>query len=220
MIAPNMATMLSVIMTDVAIEAQALKLALSGAVEQSFNRITIDGDRSTNDTAIVLANGLADNAELTRLNNSYPAFCDALTEVCYGLSHDIVRDGEGATKVIEVVVNGARSDTHARRAAMGVANSLLVKTAVYGADPNWGRILAAVGAADVMMSEERTEISIGRAKIFAKGKPTGKLDAAKQALAAKEVTITVNLGMGTGACKVLTCDLTEGYIKINAEYTT
>lgn len=220
MIAPNMATMLSFIMTDIAITRTALDKALKEAVNLSFNRITVDGDMSPSDTAFVMANGALGNKTVTPASADFAAFKKALSGLTYELSKMIVRDGEGASKVIEVVVKGARSESDALKGAFAVADSSLVKTAVYGNDVNWGRIITALGYSGMDIIEEQTDIYIGKAKIASKGLATGRHDEALKELKKKEVRITADLHLGKGRASVLTCDLTEDYIKINAEYTT
>ncbi len=220
MIAPNMATMLCFILTDIAVERKALSYALKDSVEKSFNRITIDGDMSTNDTALLMANGMLGNAPIARNSKHFGAFSKALDEVSYALSKLVVKDGEGATKLIEVVVRGAKSDAHARKAAFAIANSSLVKTAIYGNDANWGRIICAVGYSGIPFREEKADIFFNRVKVVKKGLANNKDKEATAALRSKEITITVDLHEGKSAAKVLTCDLTEEYIRINAEYRT
>jgi len=220
MIEPNMATMLCFIMTDLEVERDALKSAFNMAVDASFNRITVDGERSTNDTAMVLASGAAGNDTIRTGSVAHKRLAEALFDVMWKLSRMIVEDGEGATKIVEVEVDGATSDKQALQAAKAIANSLLVKTAIYGADPNWGRIISAVGASGVNMKEEAVDIYIGKVKIASKGLATGKLDAAASEMKKKDIKIRVSLNIGKGSARVLTCDLTEKYIKINAEYTT
>jgi glutamate N-acetyltransferase/amino-acid N-acetyltransferase len=220
MIAPDMATMLAFIMTDIAVEQRALKTALRDAVERSFNRITIDGDRSTNDTALIMANGTLGNRAITTESRRYALFSKALTEVTYGLSKMIAQDGEGATKLIEVEVKGARTEAEAKKGALKVANSMLVKTALYGADPNWGRVMAALGSSGIGILEEKTDMHFGDVRVVMKGTSTGAEREARRVLKKKEVKITVNLHLGRGRASVLTCDLTEDYVRINAEYTS
>jgi glutamate N-acetyltransferase/amino-acid N-acetyltransferase len=220
MIAPNMATMLAFIMTDIAVEHAALKSALGDVVERSFNRITIDGDRSTNDTALIMANGALGNSPVTTSSSRYKTFAKALNELTYELSKMIATDGEGATKLIEIEVKGARSEAEAKQGALKVANSMLVKTALYGADPNWGRIMAALGSSGIEIKEEKTDVSLGGVPVVLRGVSTGAEREARRKLKKKEVKITVDLHLGSGRATVLTCDLTEGYIKENAEYTS
>lgn len=220
MIEPNMATMLCYILTDFSLDRASLKASFEEAVEMSFNRITVDGDRSTSDTAILLANGAVENEPLAYGSNDFGKFSKALRDITYELSRLIVKDGEGATKVIEVLVKGARSEKISLRAAREIANSLLFKTAVYGGDPNWGRIMATLGSADVPFHEEKVDISLGRVLVVKGGLDTGKLKAAEKELHKPEIKVIVNLNMGESEASVLTCDLTETYIKINSEYTT
>jgi glutamate N-acetyltransferase/amino-acid N-acetyltransferase len=218
MIEPDMATMLCFVMTDIAVEGGALKRTLGEAVEASFNRITVDGHRSTNDTVLVLASGSLGNRPLREGTPGYSTFRKALSDICLGLSELIVSDGEGATKLVEVIVSGARTDQEAKRGARAVANSLLVKTALYGNDPNWGRIVSILGASGIQVREERIDVSFGRVKVVAGGVATGRSGARE--LRKKRVTVRAGLGVGKGSARVLTCDLTEEYVRINAEYTT
>lgn len=220
MICPNMATMLCFIMTDAAIDKTALDPALHGAVQKSFNRITIDGDMSTNDTVLIMANGTAGNAVIKKSSPSFSIFSAALSAVCYELSKLIVLDGEGATKFVEVEVKNAKSEKEAEKGAFAIANSMLVKTALYGNDANWGRLIAALGYSGISIKEEKVDCSLNGVKIASKGRPTGKDTEANERLKSKEIKITIDLHLGKGSAKVLTCDLTEGYVKINAEYRT
>jgi glutamate N-acetyltransferase/amino-acid N-acetyltransferase len=220
MIAPNMATMLCFVMTDIAVEPKALKLALREAVEHSFNRITVDGDRSTNDTAFAMANGALGNTPVSADSRRFPGFRRALSEVTYELSRMIARDGEGATKLVEVEVRGARSDEEAKRGAFKVANSMLVKSALHGADPNWGRILVALGTSGIEVRQEKTDVFMGGVKVVLRGVSTGSEREARRKLKRKEVKIAVDLHLGRGRASVLTCDLTEEYVRFNSEYTT
>ncbi|RJQ13893.1 MAG: bifunctional glutamate N-acetyltransferase/amino-acid acetyltransferase ArgJ, partial [Nitrospiraceae bacterium] len=220
MICPNMATMLCFILTDIAIAPDALDAALREAVRKSFNRITVDNDMSTNDTAMILANGRLQNTPITKKSPSYAKFTEVLSDVTYELAGMIVRDGEGATKFVEIIVNGARSEPDAEKVATSVAKSMLVKTAIYGQDPNWGRIIAAAGYSGVKIDEKKIDIYINRIKMVNRGTGTGKEDSARKILANKNIIITINLGAGTKSARALTCDLTEKYIGINAHYTT
>ena len=220
MIWPDMATMLCFLMTDVAVEQKTLDKALKDAVRQSFNRISIDGDRSTNDTVLFMANGVLGTAPVTEKSESYNTFKMALQEVTFNLSKLIVKDGEGATKFIEIEVRNAKNEKDAERAAFAVANSNLVKTAIYGNDPNWGRIMAALGYSGTAIKEEKIDIYFGKIKIVYKGTGTGKDDRAAEILKGKELKIIINLNQGTSSAKVLTCDLTEEYIKENKAYRT
>ena len=220
MICPNMATMLCFIVTDANIIKAALDAALKQAVQKSLNRITVDGDMSTNDTVLVMANGMAGNEKLSEKSASYKTFAEAVNKVCYELSRLIVKDGEGATKLIEVAVKNARNEVEAEKGAFAIANSLLVKTAIYGNDSNWGRIMCALGYSGITLKEEKTDVYINGLKTVSKGLGTGKDKEANEKLKSKEVHILIDLHLGKGAAKVLTCDLTEDYVKINAEYRT
>ena len=222
MIHPDLATMLCFILTDVSISKQMLDAALRACVKESFNSITVDGDTSTNDTALCLANGMAGNKPVKSSGSGYNAFLKALSSVMVSLAKQIVRDGEGASKFLEIEVKGAADEKTARAAAMAIAKSLLVKTAAYGGDPNWGRVLSAVGNSGVKFREERIKIFFGGLKVVSGGTELKGFSEKKAhlALAEKEVRITVDLGAGKKSAKVWTCDLTEGYIKINAHYRT
>lgn len=220
MIWPDMATMLCFIVTDVAVKQKTLYKALNDAVKKSFNRITIDGDRSTNDTALIIANGMLGNPQITEKSGTYPAFKKVLHEVTFELSKLIVKDGEGATKFIEIEVKGARNEADAEKAAFAVANSNLVKTAIYGNDANWGRIMAALGYSGVAIKEEKIDIYFGKLRIADKGLTTGKDKEAGEVLRGKDIKIIIDLHLGRSSAKVLTCDLTEEYIRVNAAYRT
>ena len=220
MIQPNMATMLSFIVTDAVINKPALDAALRQAVGRSFNRITIDGDMSTNDTVLILANGAANNKAIKMKSKGYEVFEGALTELAYELSELIVRDGEGATKLVEVEVRNAKSEMDAEKGAFAIANSLLVKTAIYGNDANWGRLMAALGYSGIALKEEKTDIYLNGLLVARNGMTTGVDKEANDRLKDKRIKIVADLHLGKGNAKVLTCDLTEGYVKINAEYRT
>ena len=219
MIAPNMATMLSVVTTDAAVPSGQLQEMLCDAVRRSYNCITVDGDMSTNDTVILLANGAADPAPLS--GAAAEAFYDALGGVCRSLARAIARDGEGATKLVTVTVRGARTEAEARQVGLSVANSSLVKTAVFGNDPNWGRILCAVGYSGVEVDPGAVEVALCGTSIYGGG--TGvTFDKAvlSVAMQADEVPIHVDLGMGQAGAEIFTCDFSYEYVRINAEYTT
>jgi glutamate N-acetyltransferase/amino-acid N-acetyltransferase len=221
MIHPKMATMLCFIMTDAAVGKGLLKRLLKDAADRTFNRLTVDGDTSTSDTALLMANGLAGNAPVVAGSKDAARFGRALHDICHELARMIARDGEGATKLVEVEVRGAKSAKDAARGAFAVANSLLVKTALYGNDSNWGRIMAALGSSGIAMDEEKTDIYIGKVKIAGRGRATGKDALAGEVLKrSKEVRLSVNLGLGDASDRVLTCDLSEEYVRINAEYRT
>lgn len=228
MIHPNMATLLSVVLTDAAVAAPALGLALRQAVAQSFNAITVDGDTSTNDTLAVLANGAAANPPLTADSPDFNAFQQALSAVCLSLAQQIVRDGEGATRFVAITVAGAASDADARVAAKAVAHSPLVKTALYGGDANWGRILAAVGYSGAQVDPARAALHFGSAafnlaplQVVAAGQPLAYDEAAASArFAQAEIEILIELGLGAGQATVWTCDLSHAYVDINGHYRT
>lgn len=223
MIHPNMATMLSFVTTDAAIEPALLKQALTEAVELSFNMISVDGDTSTNDTIAVMANGQAGNPVITSADSQdYQEFYTALRQVCTDLAQLIVRDGEGATKFLEINVTGALSFADAKSAAMAIAKSPLVKTAFFGQDPNWGRILCAVGYSGAKSQPDKTSLDIGGLTIVSNGQGAAGFDTAKlkEIMAAKDIAITVNLGLGQASATVWTCDFSYEYVKINGEYTT
>jgi glutamate N-acetyltransferase / amino-acid N-acetyltransferase len=219
MIHPNMATMLAFVTTDAAVEKKSLQNALNGATERTFNRITVDGDTSTNDMVLLMANGAAGNEPLTQSSPDYPAFEEAVEAVMRGLAKEIARDGEGATKLIEVVVEGAKEEVSAAVLAKAVVGSSLVKAAAYGEDANWGRVLAAMGYAGVPFDPEGVEIHFGPVKVFEKGEPVAH-DAAEAnaTLAGDEVVITARLGEGKGSASAWGCDLTHEYVEINGSY--
>lgn len=221
MIHPNMATMLGFLTTDAAVSAAGLRQALREAVAGSFNRISVDGDTSTNDTVFLLANGASGGAALREEDEEFPRFTAALTAVAVDLAKQIVRDGEGATKLITVTVRGARTSAEAAQAMQAVMTSPLVKTAIYGGEPNWGRILAAAGRSGAAMAPERTDIWIAGVPVVRGG--TGIPGMAAQAAAAMaraEYEILIDLHLGEGSATGWTCDLNEGYVKINAGYMT
>ncbi len=223
MIEPDMATMLAFLTTDAAVAPGALRGLLRRAVDASFNRLTVDGECSTSDTVLLFANGRAGNALVRGPSSAGAArLADALGDVTESLARALARDGEGATRLVEVEVSGARNAAEAERAARPIANSTLVKTAIFGADPNWGRILQTVGAARVALNLERSEVKLGGVAVFRRGPPTGP--AAGPRAAAKlldaEVALSVYLGVGRIRARIWTCDLRYEYVRINAEYTT
>jgi glutamate N-acetyltransferase/amino-acid N-acetyltransferase len=223
MIQPNMATMLGFIATDARISQTLLQACLSVAAEQSFNRITVDGDTSTNDACIVMASGCSLAPEITADSNAYPLFAEALLAVCKQLAELIVRDGEGATKLMRIVVSEALTDEEAVRVGKTIAHSPLVKTAFFASDPNWGRILAAVGRAGVEnMVLDDVQIFLDEVCIVNNGGRAADYTeaAGQQVMDKEEITITVKLGRGTACQEVLTCDFSYDYVKINAEYRT
>lgn len=222
MIAPNMATMLAFITTDVAIAPDLLRAALLASTQKSFNRITVDGDTSTNDMVLVLANGKAGNHPLTTTADpGFAEFSGALDALLVDLSKMIVRDGEGATKFVEIRVRGARSEAEADRAARAVASSSLVKTAINGEDANWGRILAAVGYSGIDFDPAEVTITFGDVPILRRnyGIDFSEEDA-KKVLQQKEITVVVDLHQGNAEAVFWTCDLSKEYVAINANYRT
>jgi glutamate N-acetyltransferase/amino-acid N-acetyltransferase len=215
MIEPNMATMLVYLMTDARLSASSLRPMLRRVTDLTFNAVSIDTDTSTSDTVVLMANGLAGPVKPRR-------FEIALLEVCEYLAREIARSGEGATKLITVEVDGAKNEPQAKRVAKSVVNSPLVKTAVYGCDPNWGRVIMAVGKCfDLAIEPSRVTLRFGETRVFASGAPVAcDLEALRRYLGQSEVLIGVNLGIGKARARVWGCDLTEGYIKENAYYTT
>jgi glutamate N-acetyltransferase/amino-acid N-acetyltransferase len=221
MIHPNMATMLGFVTTDANIGGEALQTLLRRATDVTFNMITVDGDTSTNDMVIVMASGLAGNGELSPDHPDWDKFAAALTHVCEELAKAIARDGEGATKLIEVCVAGAASDDDARAIAKTVIGSSLVKSAVFGADANWGRIIAAVGRAGRPINPATIDISLGPIRVLEQSRPVPfDEDEALQYLKGDTIRIDVDLNMGEGRSVGWGCDLTYDYVRINAAYRT
>jgi glutamate N-acetyltransferase/amino-acid N-acetyltransferase len=223
MIAPDMATMLAFLFTDAAVAPAVLRSALTCAVDRSFNCTTVDGDTSTSDTVLLFATGTGAARPLTDTNDPRLAmFQQALDDVALDLAHQVVRDGEGATKFIAVTVSGAADDRAARRIALSIANSPLVKTAFAGADANWGRIVMAVGKAGEEAVRDRMVVRIGGVPIAAQGGPVPGYDEAPvvRHMQRREIDVEVDVGVGDGRATVWTCDLTHGYIEINAAYRT
>ncbi|MEW6221462.1 MAG: bifunctional glutamate N-acetyltransferase/amino-acid acetyltransferase ArgJ [Thermodesulfobacteriota bacterium] len=221
MIMPNMATMLSFLLTDAALEATALQEALRQAVAESFNAITIDGDTSTNDTVLLLASGRAGHPPLTPADRDGPAaFTALLSDLCQDLAGQIVADGEGVTKEVTIRVRGARTRQEAEQAGRTIANSALVKTAFFGADANWGRILAAAGRSGAWLDPRRVAIAIDGVLLVRDGLAVGQeAEAAATAiLKGRSFTVTVDLGAGPAEFAIRTCDLSIDYVKINADY--
>lgn len=221
MIHPNMATMLGFITTDINIAPDMLQKALSEDVETSFNQITIDGDTSTNDMVLVMANGLANNVTIDHHNSDYDHFKDMLHTVTTALAIDIASDGEGATKLLSVTVNQAQSALDARMVAKKVVGSSLVKTAMFGQDPNWGRIIAAIGASDVDIDPDIIDIALNDIPVMIAGAPTDfdQTDMT-ESLKQKNIAIDINLHTGDASGQAWGSDLTYEYVKINALYTT
>ncbi len=221
MIAPDMATMLGYIFTDAAVEAEFLQACLSGANRRSFSCITVDSDTSTSDTVLAFATGKAGNAPIASFDDpGADAFMAAIEDMCRQLAHLVVRDGEGAQKFIAVNVSGAVSDDSARIVGLSIANSPLVKTAIAGGDANWGRVVMAVGKAGQPADRDRLSIAFGGVWAAREGLPLDDYDEAPvaQHLKGSEIDIDVDLGLGMGRATVWTCDLTHGYIAINADY--
>ena len=221
MIAPDMATMLGFIFTDAAVEPAFLQTMLRAATSTTFNCITVDSDTSTSDTVLAFATGAANNGVLKSFESAgADAFQAALTDLCRQLAHLVVRDGEGASKFIEIRVGGAESDRSAKRIALSIANSPLVKTAIAGEDANWGRVVMAVGKAGEPADRDKLEIRFGCTVVARKGLVVEAYDEAPVAahLKGSAIEIGVDLGLGTGKGTVWTCDLTHGYISINADY--
>jgi glutamate N-acetyltransferase / amino-acid N-acetyltransferase len=218
MIEPMMATMLGFVTTDAAVPAPLLQRALREAVSTTFNAITVDGECSTNDTVILMANGRS-GASVT--DTTYGPFLDGLTAVCRELALGIVRGGEGATKLVTVKVTGAASAGDARLAAKAIANSPLVKTAIHGGDPNWGRLIAVAGRAGSAFELSRAMVTIGNVVLFENGRPHDeRAPQAAAYLQGKDLTVSVDLGSGDASATVWTCDLSAEYVKINADYRT
>lgn len=223
MIQPNMATMLGFIATDAKIAQPLLQQCLTQAVEQSFNLITVDGDTSTNDACVLMASGCSMAPEMTAGSPAYTVFAEAVTAICKQLAEAIIRDGEGATKLIRIVVKDALSDSEAVQVGKTIAHSPLVKTAFFASDPNWGRILAAVGRAGIdHLDLAKVTIHLGAVCIVSHGgRDANYTEAAGQEVMNKpEITVTVALGRGNACQEVLTCDFSYDYVRINAEYRT
>ncbi|MBT3375126.1 MAG: bifunctional glutamate N-acetyltransferase/amino-acid acetyltransferase ArgJ [Lentisphaerae bacterium] len=218
---PPQATMLAYVTTDVAITKQALDAALGSSLDSSFNRITVDGDTSTNDTLLVLANGAAGNDEIDESRQDFAAFAGALEHVLGWLAKELVLDGEGVTRFVEVHVTGAKSDEDARQCAEAIANSALCKTAWFGADPNWGRILCAAGYSGIDFDPMKINLDYGDVPVMRNGADAGTPEADQvAAIDRREFRVGLDLGSGQGTFTVWTCDLTYEYVKINADYHT
>jgi glutamate N-acetyltransferase / amino-acid N-acetyltransferase len=222
MIEPHLATMFCFLATDAMVAADALPRVLKRAADASINRITVDGDQSTSDTVAVLANGLAENAPLERGSRGLREFAVGLDAIVARLAHMLVADGEGATKVVEVAVSGARTRREALLAARSVANSPLVKTAINGADPNWGRIMMALGKSAARVVQDKVSIRFGDELLVEKGmlRPGARVDKIRTLMAEHEYPIAIDLGLGRSRETVWTADLSEEYVRINGKYTT
>jgi glutamate N-acetyltransferase/amino-acid N-acetyltransferase len=221
MIHVNMATMLAFLATDAPVDAGVLTSLLGEAVDASFNMLTVDGDTSTNDMVLVMANGAAGGRPIGARHRALPLLRAALQRVATTLTRKLARDGEGASKLLEVTVDGGRSAGDARRAAKAVAGSMLVKAAVFGCDPNWGRVLVALGYSGARVREERLAMSIQDVDVCRNGAPVPFDEAAlSRALGHSEVRLHVDLGLGRATATAWGCDLTPDYVRINSEYTT
>jgi len=221
MIHPDLATLLCFLTTDAAVDLDFLRLALRKAVDVSFNMVSIDGDTSPNDMVLIMANGLAGNETIYQGSAQADVFQQALDKVCIYLAKSIARDGEGATKLIEVTVNGAISHAAARQAARTVVSSPLVKAAVHGSDPNWGRIIAAVGRSSIEVVEPKIDLYIGDICVVKAGRPLpANRQSLVQILNGSEVPISLNLNLGTVTATAWGCDLSQEYVAINSQYTT
>ncbi|HEY8346656.1 MAG TPA: bifunctional glutamate N-acetyltransferase/amino-acid acetyltransferase ArgJ [Symbiobacteriaceae bacterium] len=221
MIHPNMATMLAFVTTDASIDREALQAALKQAVDKSFHMITVDGDTSTNDMVLVLANGLARNPRISAGTPEYETFAQALEQVLIYLAKEIARDGEGATKLLEMRVRGAATVEDARRAARAVCGSCLVKAAVFGEDANWGRVLAALGYSGAVFDPDRVDLWLGDLPLMTAGRPVPfDEEAAARILKQETVVFTADLHAGEAEAVAWGCDLTYDYVKINGSYRT
>ena len=220
MICPNLATMLSFLVTDANLKAPLLQRMLEGAAEVSYNRITVDGETSTNDTVLLLANGKAGHPSLNRMDRDGEKFQSMLSEVCQNLAKSLVKDGEGATKFIEILIQGARDREDAKQAAYAVAHSPLVKTAFFGEDANWGRILCALGHSGAQINPNHIDVFFDKVPIVKNGMGTGSRveERANQILKKKSFKVTVDLHKGKSQFSVFTTDLSIDYVKINASY--
>ncbi len=221
MIHPNLATLLCFLTTDAAVGLDFLKFALRKAVDISFNMVSVDGDTSPNDMVLAMASGLAGNKPISPDSRQASAFQQALDQVCLYLAKSIARDGEGASKLIEATVSGAASVAEARLAARTIVSSLLVKAAVYGSDPNWGRIIAAVGRSGVEVVESKIDLYLGDICVVKGGRPLPfDKEGVVEVLRGSEVSIGLNLNLGTAPATAWGCDLSEEYVTINSQYTT
>ena len=221
MIAPNMATTICVITTDIAITRPLLAKALKIAISNSLNKLTVDGHQSTNDTAIILASGLAGNRPIVDKCPRYKKFAKALTELCDDLAKQMALDAEGATRIFKVIVKGAATKTDAAKVARAIADYPLVKCAVHGGDPNWGRIICAVGSAGVKLNPNKLSCKLGNMTVFKNGKPA-RFDRSKASEVVSQIEHTVKVELGAGNCSDFCygCDLSKDYVAINADYHT
>ncbi len=223
MIMPNMATMLGFIMTDANISADALQTMLRKSADFTFNRITVDGDTSTNDTVMVMASGKANNERIEGCQTAEAMLLQqAITDLSRDLSRQIIADGEGASKLVSIIVNGAKTDNEAEMAARTIANSCLVKTAFFGQDANWGRIIAALGRSGAQFAQEKVAIAFDKVFLVKEGLWLGQEaeDKATKVLQQDSFSVSIDLQAGTSHCEIYTCDLSLDYVKINADYRT
>jgi glutamate N-acetyltransferase/amino-acid N-acetyltransferase len=220
MVHPNMATMLVFLTTDADIEKEALRSALQTVVDRNFHTLSVDGETSTNDSVMILANGKAENAKIVRNSSSFELFVTALDQVCQKLRSLLLKDAEGATKFIHITVDGARSRTDARKIATSIARSVLVKTAFYGEDVNWGRIMVAIGNAGVPVRENSIDINIGDVSLVHRGVGLGEFQEEKalEVMKGSEIHLLVSLGMGPMTAEYWTTDMSLDYVRINAGY--
>jgi glutamate N-acetyltransferase/amino-acid N-acetyltransferase len=221
MIRPHMATMLAFLTTDVNITSELLQTALRNSVDKSFNMMTVDGDMSTNDTALILATGAANNPKITSMNSAYHQFCAGLDYVTLELAKMIARDGEGATKLVKVVVKGAKNFEDAKKAARAVAESNLVKTAVFGMDANWGRIVCALGYSGAEFELSKVDVWMNDLQLVKSGMDAGfSEERAKEIFKLDELSIISDLHAGDAGATIWTCDFSYDYVRINAAYRT
>jgi len=222
MINPNMATMLCYVLTDARIERAALQQTLDRALAGSFNAISVDGDTSTNDTVVLLANGVTGNRKIRAASKDFHIFTAAVGAVLYELARLVVKDGEGATRVVDVFVRGAKNSSEAEKVARAVAYSPLVKTAFFGGDPNWGRIACAVGYAGASISPDNLSIAIGEVQVSRNGISSGPENEQQAAVVMQqpEFSITIDLHVGRGTAHLVTSDLSVGYVRFNSAYST
>ncbi len=220
MICPNMATMLCFVMTDLNIGRKALSKALAVAASGSFNAITVDGDTSPNDSVFILANGVLGNKQITEKSEDYGKFVEELSSLCGEIAEMIVKDGEGATKVVRINVTEARTEGDAEKIARTIATSQLVKTAFYGEDANWGRIVAAAGRAGVKFDPEKIKLYFGGVEVFSKGVRSKPESRFASVFKKPSFTVTLSLGEGKAAYSILTSDLSQKYVLINSDYRT
>ena len=221
MIHPNMATMLSFITTDANVEQHFLEHCLTEVADSSYNMLTVDGDTSTNDTVLVLANGSANNEQITEGTKEAEVFQSALLEVAIFLTKELARDGEGASRLLSIEITGAKDVKSARQAARTIASSSLVKSAVYGSDPNWGRVLAALGRSEIEADETKIDLFVNGVCIMESGTPIPfHKEAVVVLMKGPEVTFKLQLNLGDASATAWGCDLTQEYVIINSAYTT